>query len=107
MTRKVITDVDKHLARRLRQRRMEMNLTHETVGAVCGVGCQQAQRYETAGTPISAAKLWQIAILLGVPIDYFFEDARSVMEGDIVRLKPDIAHMAAVSSRPAGGKSDG
>ncbi len=85
MMRKTITDVDRHLARRLRQRRMEMNLTQETVGAVCGVGFQQAQRYETAGTPITAAKLWQIAILLGVPIGYFFEDLQTTLAADLAR----------------------
>ena len=73
MPRQAITDVERHIARRLRHRRRELRLSQESIGAACGVRYQQAQRYETGRSSISAAHLWKVANLLGVPMSYFFE----------------------------------
>ena len=73
MARNTITDIDRHVGGRLRQRRMALQLTQDNVGAVCGVGFRQAQKYETGASTISAAHLWRVANLLQVPVSYFFE----------------------------------
>ena len=77
MPRQRITDIERHIARRLRQRRRELRLTQEKIGDSCGVGYQQAQKYETGLSSISAAHLWRVARLLQVPMSYFFEGLTS------------------------------
>ena len=73
MPRQRITDVERHIAGRLRERRRELGLSQDNIGAACGVRYQQAQRYETGRSSISAADLWKVANLLRVPMSYFFE----------------------------------
>ena len=39
-----------------------------------GLTFQQIQKYENGTNRISASRLWDIAVLLEVPISFFFED---------------------------------
>ncbi len=66
-------EIDTHLGRRLRRRRKLLGLTQQQIAAACGVRFQQIQKYECGANRISAARLWQIAVTLGVAVDYFFE----------------------------------
>ncbi len=66
-------DIDVHLGRRLRRRRRLLGLTQEQLGGACGVRFQQIQKYECGGNRISAARLWQLAKALAVPVGYFYD----------------------------------
>ncbi|MFI4933250.1 MAG: helix-turn-helix domain-containing protein [Caulobacterales bacterium] len=66
-------DMDTHVGSRIRQRRRLVGLTQKDVGDAVGVGFQQVQKYECGQNRISAARLWAVAAVLGVPIEYFFE----------------------------------
>lgn len=66
-------DIDVHLGRRLRRRRRLLGLTQQELARVCGVRFQQIQKYECAANRMSAARLWQLAAALQVPVAYFFE----------------------------------
>ena len=67
------SEIDVHLARRLRRRRRLLGLTQQQLAAVCGVRFQQIQKYECAANRMSAARLWQLSEVLEVPVGYFFE----------------------------------
>ena len=66
-------DVDIHLGRRLRSRRRILGLSQNDLGLVLGVRFQQIQKYECGANRVSAARLWELAKILDVSIDYFFE----------------------------------
>ncbi len=66
-------EIDTHLGRRLRRRRRLLGLTQQELAETCGVRFQQIQKYECAANRMSAARLWQLAEILEVPISYFYE----------------------------------
>lgn len=66
-------EIDIHLGRRLRRRRSLLGLTQQELAHACGVRFQQIQKYECAANRMSAARLWQLAEVLEVPISYFYE----------------------------------
>jgi transcriptional regulator with XRE-family HTH domain len=65
--------VDIHLGRRLRRRRRILGLTQQQLASACGVRFQQIQKYECAANRMSAARLWQLAEVLEVPVSYFYD----------------------------------
>lgn len=65
--------IDEHLGRRLRRRRRLLGLTQHQLASACGVRFQQIQKYECAANRMSAARLWQLAEVLEVPVSYFYE----------------------------------
>jgi transcriptional regulator with XRE-family HTH domain len=67
------TDIDLHLGKRLRRRRRLLGLTQQQLASVCGVRFQQIQKYECGANRISAARIWQLAEALDVPVGYFFD----------------------------------
>jgi len=72
--RRVMMDmIDIHLGRRLRRRRRILGLTQQQLAGACGVRFQQIQKYECAANRMSAARLWQLAEVLEVPVSYFYE----------------------------------
>ena len=68
------SDVDWHVCQRMRDRRAGLGLTLKQMAELIGVTSQQAHKYETGLSRISAGRLYQIAEALGVEISYFFED---------------------------------
>ena len=58
--------------RPLRRRRL-LGLTQQELAHACGVRFQQIQKYECAANRMSAARLWQLAEVLEVPVSYFYE----------------------------------
>jgi transcriptional regulator with XRE-family HTH domain len=66
-------DVDHHVARRIRERRIMLGLTQQQVAEWIGVTYQQAHKYEKGENRISVGRLRRIAVALGVEPGYFFE----------------------------------
>ena len=66
-------EIDVHLGRRLRRRRRLLGLTQQQLAGACGVRFQQIQKYECAANRMSAARIWQLAEVLQVPVSYFYE----------------------------------
>lgn len=66
-------DIDVHLGKRLRRRRRLLGLTQQQLAGACGVRFQQIQKYECGANRISAARLWQLAEALEVPVSYFYD----------------------------------
>ena len=66
-------EVDEHVGRRLRRRRISLGLSQEQLGAALGLSFQQIQKYEKGQNRISGGRLYRIASLLSVPVQYFFD----------------------------------
>jgi transcriptional regulator with XRE-family HTH domain len=65
--------IDRHIASRLRSRRLEAGITQKQLAHAVGVTFQQFQKYEGAINRISAGALYQLALALQIPVQYFFE----------------------------------
>ncbi len=79
-------EIDRHLGKRLRQRRRLLGLTQQQIAEAVGVRFQQIQKYECGANRISAARLWLLAKALEAPVSSFFdgieEDAAALAEED-------------------------
>ncbi len=67
--------IDKHVGARVRMRRMLMGMSQERLGDALELTFQQVQKYEKGTNRISASRLQQIAKILAVPVEFFFEGA--------------------------------
>lgn len=66
-------DVDTHIGQRLRQRRTMMGLSQEAVARAVGITFQQVQKYEKGSNAMNAARLYEFANFMNVPVAYFFD----------------------------------
>lgn len=54
-------------------RRMLVGMSQEKLGESLGLTFQQVQKYEKGANRIGASRLYQIARILAVPIEFFYE----------------------------------
>src|SRR5580704_18723316 len=66
-------DIDRHVGARVRERRIMLGFTQQQLADLIGVTYQQAHKYERGINRISAGRLYEIAHVLTVPVNYFFE----------------------------------
>jgi transcriptional regulator with XRE-family HTH domain len=64
---------DVHVGRRMRMRRLMLQMSQEVFAAELGVTFQQVQKYEKGVNRVSASRLQQAAYILQVPVQFFFE----------------------------------
>lgn len=76
--------IDIHVGKRIRLRRLALNLSQETLAELLGITFQQIQKYENGGNRISAPRLWDCACVLDVPVQFFFQD----MDAETCMLSP-------------------
>lgn len=62
----------------MRMRRMLIGMSQEKLGERLGLTFQQVQKYEKGSNRVSASRLYQMAQILGVPVQFFFEDISEV-----------------------------
>lgn len=67
--------IDNHVGSRVRLRRMLLGISQEKLGERLGLTFQQVQKYEKGVNRIGASRLFDLSTVLGVPIDFFFQDA--------------------------------
>ena len=65
--------VDVHVGGRIRMRRRVLGLSQEALADALELTFQQVQKYERGGNRVSASKLFAIAHVFQVPVNYFFE----------------------------------
>lgn len=65
--------LDVYIGAKVRMRRLMMNMSQETLSGKLGVTLQQVQKYEKGLNRISASRLFELALALGVPVGYFYE----------------------------------
>lgn len=63
-----------HVGGRVRLRRMLLGMSQEKLGENLGLTFQQVQKYEKGTNRIGASRLFELARILGVSVQYFFEE---------------------------------
>ena len=81
-------DVDRHVGRRMRERRVALGLTQQDMAELIGVTYQQAHKYEKGANRVAAGRLLQVARTLGVEAGYFFEGLGGGGDGAGFRPSP-------------------
>lgn len=66
-------EIDDFVGKRLRRRRRLLGLTQQSLGEMVGIRFQQIQKYECGANRVSAARLFELAEALGVPVQYFYD----------------------------------
>lgn len=79
MTKKA-NPIDAQVGNRVRIRRMLIGMSQEKLGDLLGLTFQQVQKYEKGVNRIGAGRLFEIARILGVPIDFFYDGVASSAE---------------------------
>ncbi len=69
-----IGPVDEHVGARISARRRLLQLSQKQLAEKLGITFQQIQKYEKGVNRIGAGRLYSIATILGVDIDYFYND---------------------------------
>ena len=76
MTPRVSSDIDQHIGRRIRERRLAMEMSQEDfanhLNGTEGVSFQQVQKYEKGVNRVSAGRLLEIARILRVDVGWFY-----------------------------------
>lgn len=88
-------EIDNHLGKRLRRRRRLLGLTQQQLALACGVRFQQIQKYECGANRISAARLWQLAEALDVPVGYFYDGLSEAARQEHERATGPVADILA------------
>ena len=67
--------IDIHVGSRVRLQRMLRGISQEKLGERLGLTFQQIQKYEKGVNRIGASRLFDLANVLGVPIQFFYDEA--------------------------------
>lgn len=65
--------IDAHVGTRVRLRRMLLGMSQEKLGEHLGLTFQQVQKYEKGVNRIGASRLFDLARVLGVPVQFFYD----------------------------------
>lgn len=68
------SEIDTYVGQRMRRLRESLGLSQGRLGRQLGLTFSQVQKYEKGANRIGAGRLYILAGLLDVPIQYFFED---------------------------------
>ena len=79
--KKQANPIDAQVGNRVRIRRMLIGMSQEKLGDLLGLTFQQVQKYEKGVNRIGAGRLFEVAQILGVPIDFFYEGVGAATEG--------------------------
>jgi transcriptional regulator with XRE-family HTH domain len=80
MTKKA-NPIDGQVGNRVRIRRMLIGMSQEKLGDLLGLTFQQVQKYEKGVNRIGAGRLFEIARILDVPIDFFYDGVGASSDG--------------------------
>jgi transcriptional regulator with XRE-family HTH domain len=73
--------VDEHVGTRVRLRRMLLGMSQEKLGECLGLTFQQVQKYEKGVNRIGASRLFDLAQVLGVPVQFFYDELTASAAG--------------------------
>lgn len=69
----VSASADRHVGRRMRERRVQLGLSLAQLACALGVTTQQAAKYESGRNGVPASRLGTLAMALGVEVGWFFD----------------------------------
>jgi transcriptional regulator with XRE-family HTH domain len=79
--KKATGTIDKEIGTRMRSRRMTIGMSQEKLGEMLGLTFQQVQKYEKGTNRISVGRMIDIAKVLGVDIQFFFDGLTGTKPG--------------------------
>src|SRR5262245_15842143 len=85
--------IDIHVGGRVRFRRMLLGMSQEKLGEKLGLTFQQVQKYDKGINRIGASRLFDLAQVLGVPVQFFYEEV-------------PVAEARQIATDGLGGKPD-
>ena len=65
--------IDEHVGERVRLRRILLGHSQEKLADRLGLTFQQVQKYERGSNRIAASRLYKLASILDVPVNFFFD----------------------------------
>lgn len=83
MQKKSPGPIDRHIGGRVRTRRILLGMSQEKLADALGLTFQQIQKYEKGINRIGAGRLLQIAGILDVSIEFFFEGLPGLRAGNL------------------------
>src|SRR3977135_4154061 len=93
--KKQANPVDNQVGNRVRIRRMLIGMSQERLGDMLGLTFQQVQKYEKGVNRIGAGRLFEIARILCVPIDFFYDGVGAPNEGGAETTPPVMAFVSS------------
>jgi len=81
LQKKSPTHIDRHIGSRVRARRIMLGMSQEKLADALGLTFKQVQKYEKGMNRIGASRLLQIAGILDVGIEFFFEGLPGLRAG--------------------------
>jgi transcriptional regulator with XRE-family HTH domain len=93
---------DVHVGKRMRMRRLMLQMSQEVFAAKLGVTFQQVQKYEKGVNRVSASRLQQACNVLQVPVQFFFEGLPKTETGAKGREDSSYALISDLLSSPEG-----
>jgi transcriptional regulator with XRE-family HTH domain len=79
--KKQANPIDIQVGNRVRIRRMLIGMSQERLGGLLGLTFQQVQKYEKGVNRIGAGRLFEVARILNVPVDFFYEGVNEATSG--------------------------
>jgi len=79
--KKQANPIDIQVGNRVRIRRMLIGMSQERLGDLLGLTFQQVQKYEKGVNRIGAGRLFEVARILNVPVDFFYEGVNDAAQG--------------------------
>jgi len=80
--------VNKYIGQRIKMRRDMLGITQKFLADACGVTFQQIQKYEVGETRIAAERLYQIALILDIPVEFLFTGLAESSGLEFVKVPP-------------------
>ncbi len=78
VSKKAPHPIDVYVGGRVRLRRMMLGMSQDKLGEALGLTFQQIQKYEKGINRIGASRIFQIAQILSVPIQFLYDDYAGV-----------------------------
>lgn len=94
--------MDVHVGTRVRLRRMLLGMSQEKLGEQLGLTFQQVQKYEKGVNRIGAGRLHELGLVLGVPIQFFYEQAPGGVVGNGFAEQPADSYVVEFLSSREG-----
>jgi transcriptional regulator with XRE-family HTH domain len=103
MAIKTPNPTDKYVGARIRMRRLMLGMSQTSLAQGLDLTFQQIQKYEKGVNRVGASRLQQIAHILKVPVEFFFEGAPSVpgAKSDFPDT-PSLTHVSEFLATPDG-----
>jgi transcriptional regulator with XRE-family HTH domain len=89
MPKKQANPIDIQVGNRVRIRRMLIGMSQERLGDLLGLTFQQVQKYEKGVNRIGAGRLFEVARILNVPVDFFYEGVAAQLAGQPGMSEPE------------------